>query len=89
MHYCNLLIKCHESFEHNESAIGLFTNLSKAFDTIDHNILLKKLEIYGISGKHLQWFQNYLSNSKRYVQFDGGQKTNFKAMKCVIRKDTF
>ena len=46
----------YESFEHNEDTIGVFIDLSNAFDTVDHNVLLKKLEIYGISGMHLQWF---------------------------------
>ena len=44
----------------------------------------KKLEIYGISGTHLQWFRNYLSNRKQYIQFDGWQKTNYKTVKCGV-----
>ena len=46
----------YKSFECNEYTIGVFIDLSKAFDTVDHNILLKKLEIYIISGMYLQWF---------------------------------
>ena len=60
----------------------VFTDLCKAFGTFDHNILLKKIEIYGISGTHLQWFQNYLSNRKQYIQFGGWHKTNYKTVKC-------
>ena len=45
---------------------------------------MKKLEIYGISGTHLQWLRNYLCNRKQYIQFDGWQKTNYKAVKCVV-----
>ena len=54
-----LVDQIYESFERNEYTIGVFIDLSKAFDTVDHNNLLKKLEIYGISGTRLQWFRNY------------------------------
>ena len=79
-----LVDQIYGSFEQNEYTIGVFIDLSKAFDTVDHNTLLKKLEIYGISGTHLQWFRNYLSNRKQYIQFDGWQKTNYKAVKCGV-----
>ena len=53
-----LVDQIYESFECREYTIGVFKDLSKAFDTVDHNILLKKLEISNISGMHLQWFRN-------------------------------
>ena len=57
--------------ENNKKTLGIFLDLSKAFDTISHNILLKKLERYGIRGHSLKWFQNYLSDRKQYVKFNG------------------
>ena len=51
-----------KNLEENKNSIGVFIDLSKAFDTLDHKLLLKKLEIYGIRGTVLSWFQSYLEN---------------------------
>ena len=50
--------------------MGIFIDFSKAFDTIQHTILLKKLEHYGIRGIALDLINNYLSNKKQYVYYD-------------------
>ena len=42
----------------------MFIDLEKAFDTVDYKILLRKMEIYGIGGTTLKWFENYLTNRK-------------------------
>ena len=42
-----------------------------AFDTVDHTILLNKLDYYGIKGLALEWFKNYLSDRLQYVKIGG------------------
>ena len=42
---------------------GIYVDFSKAFHTVNHRILLKKLEAYGVRGRPLEWFSNYLTTS--------------------------
>ena len=54
--------------EENKITIGVFIDLSKAFDTLSHDILLNKLGKYGIRGTTLKWFESYLSNRSMRVK---------------------
>ena len=57
--------------EEPEYTLGIFLDLKKAFDTVDHGILLMKLDHYGFRGVSNQWFSNYLKGRKQYVSING------------------
>jgi len=67
----NIIDHITQRLDSKEFSLGIFIDLSKAFDTIDHNILLKKLEVYGIRGTALNWFKSYLSNRMQSVEING------------------
>ena len=46
----------------------VFIDHKKAFDTVDHNILCKKLELYGVQQRELSWFKSYLTNRKQFCR---------------------
>ena len=56
-----------ENLDQGNSIISVFIDLSKAFDTVDHQILFKKLYNYGFRGKVLDLLIDYLSNRSQYV----------------------
>ena len=49
----------------------VFIDLKKAFDTVDHDILCKKLQLYGVQKRELSWFKSYLSNWKQFGTVSG------------------
>ena len=62
---------------------NVISDLKKAFDTVNHDILLKKLYAYGIRGNILKWFQSYLQNRKQYIYLNK-KKSDTKSIKCGV-----
>ena len=63
----NLLNDILHMIDDGNIVLGIYLDLTKAFDTIDHDILCDKLSLYGVRGVPLNWFESYLSNRKQFV----------------------
>ena len=75
--------KIKESIDNGKFGCGIFIDLKKAFDTVNHNILLSKLEHYGVRGTILKWFESYLTDRKQYV-FYNGISSETKSITCGV-----
>ena len=64
----NLTETIRKAIDDNEFACGVFPDFKKAFDTVNHGILLKKLEYNGVRGHALKWFTSYLRGRKQYTK---------------------
>ncbi len=75
--------KIKESIDKGNYGCGIFIDLKKAFDTVNHKILLTKLEHYGIRDNLLKWFETYLTDRKQYV-FYNGVSSELLSMSCGV-----
>ena len=67
----NLTENVRQALDKGYIGCGIFVDLQKAFDTLDHEVLLSKLDYYGIRVKSNNWFKSYLSNRKQFVSING------------------
>ena len=81
-----LVNKITEALDQGESVVGVLLDFSKAFDTVDHNILLQEMDKYGICDVELQWFKDYLSNRMQYVTYNNYKSSHRKYKDYVYRK---
>ena len=79
-----LVDQIYEAFEKNEYTLDVFIDLFEAFDTVDHSILLRKLELYGIADRNYAWIKSYLSNRLQYIQVDENFRTEYCLVKCRV-----
>ena len=66
---------------------GVFINLQKAFDTVDHQILLAKLDHYGICEVSIDWFKSNLSNCNQFLSING-YGSGLAAINCGVPQDS-
>lgn len=67
----NQLQYVYDSLDVSNYVFSVFLDFRKAFDSVDHNVLLSKLNFHGIRGLALRWFKSYLSSRKQFVRLDG------------------
>ena len=71
------------AFDEGDIVFGVFLNLCKAFDTVNHEILLMKLHKYSIKGLVYMWFSSYLCNRQQYVTLNGHDSQS-QVIKCGV-----
>ena len=79
----------HEMFDKNIYTLGVFIDLSKAFETVNHKFFLKKLSHYEIKNKRLGWFICYLSNRKQFIGYMLTAKAPRLTLYGECRRDPF
>ena len=77
-----LVDQIYKSFRKDNCTLGVFINLSKAFDTVGHKMLIKKLEMYGIKGINLVWFRSYLTYRVQHVSITHDLQIDTKNICC-------
>ena len=80
----NLVNKISDSFDQGKFTLGIFIDLSKAFDTVNHKILSKKLNLYGIKNSTYDWFCSYLSNRKQCISIDKVTNSSYLNITCGV-----
>ena len=75
--------QCYTIINDHKTLLSIYLDFSKAFDTIDHTLLCKKLQSYGIRGMTNEWFRSYLHSRNQYVSIQGS-RSNVKNLYCGV-----
>ena len=75
--------KITSAIDQKKVSVGIFIDLKKVFDTINHNILIDKLNLYGIRGVASSWLKSYLCNRQQYVNYQN-VNSSYKQVICGI-----
>ena len=78
-----LVDQIRNSFESKPYTLGVFVDLSKAFGTVNHKVLISNLENYRIRGKNLLWFISYLTNQIQFIKYNN-LNTSFQKIACGV-----
>jgi hypothetical protein len=78
-----LVEKISNALENGDYVLGLFLDFSKAFDTVNHEILLSKLDYLGVRGVALKWFESYLSQRSQHVVYNDVASSSL-TIKCGV-----
>ena len=78
-----LVNKITQSIDSGDMVIGIFLDLKKAFDTVNHKILVKKLFSYGIWGQVINWFKSHFENRSQYVTYNE-KRSDIKDVICGV-----
>ena len=80
----HLVDQIYESIENDNYTLGVFIDLSKASDSVDHTILLKQLEMYRVNTTNLAWVASYLNGRKQYIKTTESADTVKKDIKSGV-----
>ena len=78
-----------DALDNGNCTVGIFLDFQKAFDAVDHGILLDKLYCYGMQGIAHDWFVRYLSNRQQSVIYSGYESEHKKWWDVVFLKDPY
>ena len=70
-----LVDKITEALDNVDCVVGIYLDFSKAFDIVNHDIVLQKLSMYGVQDIALEWFWDYLANRSQYVTYNSMKST--------------